>query len=391
MRSDWMPRQRPSEFDPPFRSVPAGNGLYLHFPFCRKRCSYCGFVCHAGLDFFIEPYLEALEREIAFYPAWEIATLYLGGGTPSLLASSSLVNLLDRITKHFCLASTAEVTLEVNPGTGSPALWEAARLAGVNRISLGIQALDITTLQLLGRDHTMADIERTVSELRSSGFTDLSFDLLYGLPGQTLKQWDQTLAAAIALTPEHLSLYSLQVEENTLFSAWQRQGLLVLPGEDDERAMLDLLAERLVTADFRRYEISSWSKPGHESAHNRIYWYNRPYIGLGAGAHSYHDGRRYAHGRSVRSYLQDPVPKLSSGRQTRQETMAETLFLGLRLTLEGIWRADFAARFGKDPYEEYGPAIDRLVRLGLLEITPERLRLSPAGIPLANEVFVAFL
>lgn len=377
------------------RPMTSGVGLYIHIPFCAIKCHYCDFACATGLEALMEPYVAALERELRAYSersgGLEIASIYLGGGTPSLLPPRLLERLLARVHGTANVAPGAEITLEDNPGTGGPEHWAAARSAGVNRMSVGVQVMDDAALQAIGRDHSVDDVRRTLRELRHAGFEDLSVDLIYGLPGQTLREWEATVAAAVALEPEHFSVYSLQVEERTVFGKRQLEGSLSLPGEDAEREMHDLLDARLEEAGFRRYEISSWCLPGHESVHNRIYWHNRPYIGLGTGAHSFYQGRRYGHGRSVKAYIADPSPPIPPEPQARGEEMEETVFMGLRLVREGLSRERFAARFGADVRAFYGAEIDRLVSLGMLEETPELLRLTRDAIPLANDVFAAFI
>lgn len=375
--------------------MPTGVGLYLHIPFCAIKCHYCDFACYTGMEAQMEPYVAALEQELRAYGErygkLDVASIYLGGGTPSLLPPSLLERLLAAIRDLTCVVQGAEITMEDNPGTGGPELWSAARAAGVNRMSVGVQVMDDEALRAIGRDHTVADVVRTMRDLREAGFADVSVDLIYGLPDQSLAQWSATVDAALRLEPEHFSVYSLQVEERTVFGKRHREGALPLPGEDAEREMHDVLDSRLEAAGYRRYEISSWCRAGHESVHNRIYWHNRPYIGLGTGAQSFFDGRRYGHGRSVKAYVAAPVPPIPGDRQGRGEEMEETVFMGLRLVREGLSRERFLERFGADVREFYGAEIDRLVSLGMLEETPERLRLTRDAIPLANDVFSAFL
>ncbi len=389
-----------------------GTGLYIHVPFCAIKCHYCDFACVAGLDALMEPYVEAVERELAAYAdrhdrarraagaasadpvlgaRLAVASVYLGGGTPSLLPPGLLERLLSRVHEATTVVPGAEITVEANPGTGGPDLWAAARASGVNRVSVGVQVMDDAALRAIGRDHSVEDVRRTMRELRQAGFADVSVDLIYGLPEQTVPHWLTTVEAAIALEPEHFSVYSLQVEDRTVFARRQKDGCLPLPGEDAEREMHDRLDERLNDSGYRRYEISSWCRPGHESVHNRIYWHNRPYIGLGTGAHSYFDGRRYGHGRSVKGYIADPTPPIPPEPQDRAEEMEETIFMGLRLVREGLSRAAFTRRYGADIRALYAAEIDRLVSLGLLEENADCLRLTPGAIPIANEVFRAFI
>lgn len=373
------------------KPIPAGTGLYIHIPFCAIKCHYCDFACYTGLDRLTEPYVSALIMEMDHYSGLEIASVYFGGGTPSLLPPFLLTRLMAAVRERFAVQPLAEITFEVNPGTGGPDLWEAAFAAGVNRLSMGVQVMDDVMLKAIGRDHSIADVHRSLAGVRSAGFDDISIDLIFGLPGQTLEGWERTVSDALKLAPRHYSVYGLQVEEKTVYGHLDLQGRLERPTEDTERDMLDLLDSRLEGAGFRRYEISSWCEPGRESAHNRIYWHNSPYVGLGTGAASYFDGKRFNHGRSVQGYIADPTPPIPPERQTLQEEMEETVFMGLRLVQEGLSKTAFRERFGADPRRFYEAEIDRLVSNGLLIDAPDALRLSPSAIPVANEVFRAFL
>ncbi len=347
----------------------------------------------------MEAYVAALEREIASYSGsvapggglLEAATLYLGGGTPSLLQPGLLERVLLAAHGHFRIARGAEVTMEVNPGTGSPALWRVAREGGVNRVSVGAQVFDDGLLANLGRDHRVLDVSRTVGELRAAGFADISLDLMFGLPGQDLVSWNVTLDRALALEPRHFSIYSLQVEPHTAFGVRAERGQLQLPGEDAEREMLDLVVEKMAEAGYRRYEISSWARPGYESAHNRIYWLGRPYLGFGTGAHSYFARRRFAHDRTIDGYLDHPLPVIPARPQPVREAMEDAILMGLRLVQEGVSFAGFRRRFQRELGEVFQAPISRMVELGMLEVRPDSLCLTPAALPVANGVFAEFL
>ena len=366
-------------------------GIYLHIPFCRSKCFYCDFASQTNREQDFDAYVAAVEREIACYPVLDAATLYLGGGTPSLLPPALLDRLLRAVRSHFRLAAEAEVTMEINPGTGSEALWAVARAGGINRVSVGAQVFDDDSLTAIGRNHTVCDVYQTVAELRAAGFDNLSLDLMFGLPDQDLAAWHSSLEQALALAPEHFSIYSLQIEERTVFGRRQALGRLTLPGQDAERDLLDLVAEVLPRAGYDRYELSSWARPGFESVHNQIYWLTRPYIGLGVGAHSYFEGKRYAHGPSLDAYLCMSAPAIPVEPQSPREAMEEMLFLGLRLVRTGVSRAEFQRRFARDWSEDFGPAITKLRELNLIEETPESLRLTTRALPLANDVFCEFL
>ncbi|HEY9854520.1 MAG TPA: radical SAM family heme chaperone HemW [Stenomitos sp.] len=368
-------------------------GLYVHIPFCLKKCYYCDFACYAGQERHLEAYLAALEAELKAYPeGLPIRTVYFGGGTPSILSATQLSRLMDAIEAHFTVVPGAERTMEVNPGTGGPELWQVARERGITRLSLGVQSFDDALLTAIGRDHAVADVYRTFEAMRAAGHDNLSLDLIYALPGQTMEQWEATLDAALALGPEHFSVYGLILEEQTVFGAWQKKGKLRLAPEDLEVAMGDRLSARMATAGYERYEISSWARPGYQATHNRIYWRNEPYIGLGTGAHSYWQGRRYENPRGIPEYLRQPEPTWPrTPQQDPQEEVEETVFLALRMTQEGLEKERFSARYGMAPAERFPEAFKRLTAAGLVEDAGDRYRLTPRGIWLSNEVFAEFL
>lgn len=368
-------------------------GLYIHLPFCRKKCHYCDFACYAGQEKHMEAYLAALESELQRYPKDLAArTLYLGGGTPSLVSPAQLERLMQVIRSHVRLSEDAEQTMEVNPGTGGPDLWHAAKEQGINRISLGVQTLDESLLKSLGRDHSVQDVHDTLQAIRDAGISNISLDLIYGLPGQSMEAWESTIERALELQPSHFSVYGLILEEKSIFGVRHSQGKLELPPEETEVAMGDTLNERLEAAGYGRYEISSWAIPGHEAHHNRIYWRNEPYIGLGTGAHSYWQGRRYENPRGIMDYLRNPTPTWANSEDLslRQE-QEEAAFLGLRMTREGLNKQRYQARFGEDPITTFPEAISSLLQAGLIEDQGETYILTPRGIWLSNEVFERFI
>lgn len=368
-------------------------GLYVHVPFCRRKCHYCDFACYAGQEAKIDAYLEALERELASYPEGLSAqTLYLGGGTPSLLAPEQLTRLVEAVTRRFRLAADAERTMEINPGQLHGDLPRIALELGFDRLSLGAQSFDDALLARLGRDHRAADTRRTFAALREAGCQNLSLDLMYGLPDQTMIQWEATLEEALELGPEHFSVYGLILEERTAFGAWHRQGKLELPGEELEVAMGDRLAARLEAAGYQRYEISSWARPGRESRHNLRYWRLEPTLGLGAGAHSFWQDRRYARPRGLAAYMTQPeAPFSAAPPASDRELQEEMAFLALRMTQEGLAKAAFRARWNQDVEDVFPGVLERLLELELVVDQGDRYLLTPRGIWLSNEVFAAFL
>lgn len=379
------------------------RGLYVHIPFCIRKCYYCDFNSFRLRGPERDHFLDLLEQEADRWAArLEAAggvpvldTLYVGGGTPTTLEAGQLARLFGALRQRFPLAPQAEITVEANPGTLTLEKLAALREAGVNRLSLGAQVFDDGLLRRLGREHDAAAIETSVALAREAGIPSLNLDLIFALPGQDLRGWRATLQRALALEPDHLSCYSLIIEEGTPFYRWHQMGRLPRPDEEEELAMYQAAIEAAEGAGLAQYEISNFARPGHQSRHNLIYWRNQPYLGLGPGAHSWWEGVRRANLGPLPAY----EAALQAGRLplereepiSRALEMDETMFLGLRLTREGVDRAAFRARFGTEPEAVHGLAIDRLVRLGLLEADAHRIRLTRQGVPVANQVFLAFL
>ncbi len=379
--------------------------LYLHIPFCDHRCAYCDFNAYAGLDGLIPAYVEALRREMALWAphaaGHQIDTVFLGGGTPSLLSPRQLASLIDSAAGRFRLRPGAEVSMEANPGTVDEAKLRGFRAAGVNRLSLGVQSLDDIELARLDRIHTAQAARRAYDEARAAGFDNINLDLIFGLPYGSPASWRRTLEAALALGPEHLSLYALSVEEGTPLARQVASGRERAPDPDAAADQYEWACERLAAAGYRQYEISNWALPGRECRHNLVYWRNEPYLGLGAGAHSYFGGRRVAVVSAPRRYI-DLVNQTADGsspesmRQLaaaeplgRAEAMAETMMLGLRLN-EGVAHARFRERFGEGPQAPFGAVVAECVEQGLLIDDGLALRLTERGRLLGNEVFVRF-
>lgn len=371
-------------------------GLYVHIPFCQSRCRYCDFNTYAGLEGLFETYVRALIREITLAGPARVRTVYLGGGTPTVLPLSHLVQVLDAIRAGFVLVPDAEVTVEANPGTVEAESLAVLRKQGVNRLSLGVQSFADDELRLLGRIHSAGQAAAALSAARQAGFKDVSLDLIYGLPRQTLADWSFSLERALALEPEHLSLYALSVEAGTPLARDIARGHLPLPDSDLAAEMYEMAAEVCAAAGYLHYEISNWARgAARQCRHNLIYWRNEPYLGLGAGAHSWQGRRRWANAAAPDEY----ATRLAGGNPTvaEEETispeleMGETMMMGLRLVEEGVPFDRFQQRFGLDPRRCYEAEIAELVELGLLEVDDERLRLSPRGCLLGNQVFARFL
>ena len=466
-----------------------GLSLYVHIPFCETKCPYCDFNTYAGIEALVPSYLKALQRELTFGGAAlrhpRVNTIFFGGGTPSLLALPQLEALLQALHDSFQVAADAEVTLEANPGDLTLDKLKGYPPLGINRLSIGVQSLDDQLLQVLGRRHTAQEAVAAYQRARQAGLDNINLDFIYGISHQSLETWRQTIAEAVALAPEHLSLYALTLESNTPMEAWVRQGLLPEPDADLAADMYLEAQDQLAQADYDHYEISNWAKPDRQSRHNLTYWRNLPYVGVGPGAHSYLrvaqkppqvkaeassettpedqqlrpgttpsplrgearlkvealdevggqgeggqiTGYRFSVLRSPKEYIRltsrlprEPSHKSkhvgarhASPRVEQKSTsdltqiwlhslptldmvepidrdleMGETMMLGLRLA-EGISDHAFKERFGVSLGERYGPVIEELRELGLLQWQEDRLTLTNEGRLLGNEVFQRFL
>jgi oxygen-independent coproporphyrinogen-3 oxidase len=381
--------------------------LYVHIPFCRTRCSYCAFNTYATLSDQIIPYMHALAREIRLVAGStrrKAHTVYLGGGTPSLVPVSEIAAVLDTCAEVFEMTPGTEITLEANPGSVDQGYLTALRDAGVNRLSIGMQSAHTSELRLLGRRYPMDAVRAAVGMARAAGFENINLDLIYGIPRQTMHMWRLSVDTAIRLAPEHLSLYSLSIEDATPMQRQVARGGLELPDPDLAADMYEWASDRLAAAGFEQYEISNWARPGLACHHNLHVWRNLPYLGLGAGAHGYAAHIRYANVLHPITYIallkaQDmPLPfPLSAAAEEAQhieirDAMSETMIMGLRLTREGIAPEAFRERFGYELWAVFGPALDRLIAVGLLERTADdRVRLTQRGRLLGNRVFMEFV
>ncbi len=377
--------------------------LYVHVPWCRHVCPYCDFNVHAHGRPPEAEYTTALERELA---AWatrspfagrRAASVYVGGGTPSLFSAGAIRRVLDAVASRFGLVDGAEITLEANPGTVTPARLGAYREAGVNRLSLGAQSFTPRLLHALGRDHDPGDTVAAVAAARVAGFDNVSLDLIFAVPGSTRADWRDDVDRALALEPAHVSAYALTFEERTPYHAWRAAGRLAAIDDDEEAAMAEHAVERFASAGYVRYEISSWARSGRESAHNQRYWDGSHYLGIGAGAHSFDAGPpaacRWSNVRLPQAYM-DAVASSGTAVAERDpldatEARGDFAFTGLR-RVAGIDTRRFADRFGL-PLADAFPHISGLVREGLLEWSGERLRLTPRGLRFADTVAATFV
>ncbi len=382
--------------------VPAPIGCYVHIPFCVRKCAYCDFNSYSGYtDDSVARYVRALTQEIRQAPqnwgggACPIDTIFFGGGTPTAIPATDEAALLRAVLETLPVMSDAEITTEANPGTMDVQHLEVLRAAGFNRISFGVQSFDSGLLKTLDRIHSAQEAKNAVQAARAAGFENVSIDLMFALPRQTLRQWRDTLDQALALETDHLSLYSLIVEEGTGFYTLQQKGRLPLPDDDTAAEMYQMALDTARSAGYAQYEISNFARPGRESRHNLHYWRNEAYYGFGCGAVAYLNGARRMNLKSPAKYAeaveQGRDLTLSIETLTPEETMAETMMLGLRLTNEGVNCRRFRERFGIDPREKFASEIETFTRRGLLEVTGDTLRLTPQGVFLASEVMVAFV
>lgn len=389
--------------------------LYIHIPFCSLKCSYCDFNSYARLEELIPPFVAALEVELRLWApvaaGRPLRTVFFGGGTPSLLPPGDVQRIMDALRREYHLEPDAEVTLEANPGTVSEASLRALAEAGVNRLSIGVQSFHDDELTALDRIHSSAEAEACFRAARKAGFRRINLDLIYGLPGQTLDLWQANVERALALGPEHLSLYALTVEDGTKLAHDVERGVAQAPDPDLQADMYEWAQGRLARAGFVHYEISNWARPGEECRHNLVYWRNGEWLAFGPGAHGHWQGYRYAVVSSPRRYIEAVAATTAGGadynagperllrslrqvsfidRQTRQLQMADTAILALRLNA-GLDLAEFERRFGVSFESMHDRTIAEMTAAGLLERENGALRLTMRGRSLANEVFVRLL
>ena len=380
----------------------SGLGLYIHIPFCVNKCRYCDFVSYPVTDsdthlaYVLKVIYEIRARRALLSEgtgSLDVDTVYIGGGTPSLIESGFISELLDAVYATYRVAENVEITLEANPGTANIDKFKRYRAAGINRVSIGAQSFDAGTLAFLGRIHSAEDTLQCVADARMAGFDDINIDLIFGVPGQGLSVWKTDLMEAIALSPSHLSYYGLQIEEGTPLHEELSKGCFNAVDEADDRDMYHFAKEYLTTQGLYQYEISNSAKPGHASRHNLKYWSMEPYIGFGAGAHSYFGGRRYSNKSGLAAYLtaEDEDEMIEWVHEnTLFDNMSEYIFLGLRRTA-GIELSRFRTEFGRDFWELFGKETKKLIGRGLLEQSGDALRLTALGLDLSNTVFSEYV
>ncbi len=385
------PRTRVGQPSPSPEGKAEAAGLYVHIPFCRSKCRYCGFYSVPAAGRETGRLVAGMLRELERYQSVGFRTAYIGGGSPTALPGEQLMELARRIRERW--PRVEEFTVECNPGQVEGDLLAGLRRAGVSRLSFGAQSFRAQELALLGRGHAAEDIGRSVGLARRAGFENVGLDLIFAIPGSTLGDWQYSVEAAIDLGVQHLSAYSLSFEAGTVFEAWRRAGRLGPVEEELDRAMYEWAVERLEQAGLRQYEISNFARPGYECRHNLGYWGNRPYVGIGPGAASYWRGCRTTNEPNIEQYL----AAVESGREVPgevqpvgpEDALCETAVLNLRMRA-GIDLAAFRERTGRDALRAFAEPIRRYRDLGLLEVTDRCIRLTPGALPIADSILCDF-
>ena len=369
------------------------SSAYVHIPFCTQICYYCDFSKVFIKNQPVDSYLEHLLEEFQSYDIQKLRTLYIGGGTPTALSAPQLEVLLKGLTKNLDLSALEELTIEANPGDLDADKIAVLKNSAVNRVSLGVQTFDDKMLKKIGRSHLEKDIYENIDRLKLAGFDNISIDLIYALPGQTMEQVKDNVAKAIGLDIPHMSLYSLILENHTVFMNRMRRGKLPLPKEELEAEMFEYIIVELERVGFEHYEISNFSKPGFESRHNLMYWDNAEYYGIGAGASGYVNGVRYKNHGPIRHYLnavEAGNARITEEHLSQREQMEEEMFLGLRKK-SGVSMARFEEKFGRSFDGLYGEIIRDLVQQGLMQIDGDRVRMTKRGLFLGDTVAERFI
>lgn len=372
--------------------------LYLHIPFCRAKCHYCDFLSFANCNHHFEPYVNALVKELEQKSEGladhEIVTVFIGGGTPTVLPPVLLNRITDAVQENYQLSENCEFTIESNPGTLTKELRDCIIAGPINRISMGLQTTDDGLMDRIGRIHRYEDFRRNYEDLRAGGMININVDLMFGLPGQSLESFRESLEIVASLVPEHLSCYSLIIEEGTPFARDYKKGKLLLPQEDVERQMYYLCQDFLETKGYHRYEVSNYAKSGYECRHNVVYWTLGKYLGFGIGAHSYEDGIRYENTKSIEAYLkeseQGAIQRHHQVHVDKKSQMEEFMFLGLRLT-KGISAQEFYDMFQVSIEDVYQSVLEAQLTKGLLKKTEKGYQLTSKGVDVSNHVLSEYL
>lgn len=365
------------------------KGLYIHIPFCIKKCKYCDFNSFSACEKEKAAYLNALFSEMEKYRGEEVDTIFIGGGTPTSLVSEQLEQLFLNINKTFLLSEFCEITVEANPKTLDNEKLKVLKKYGVNRLSIGVQSFNDNELLALGRVHTGAEAEETIL-LAKKYFDNISIDLMCAIPNQTKESFSENLKKAFSLNPQHISCYSLILEEGTpLFEEYEK-GTLILPDEDTEREIYDFACAQLEKHGYGQYEISNFAKPGYRSRHNIKYWQCEEYIGIGLSAHSYLNGIRFSNTDDFSSYIKGEFLSGESDALSKEDKMSEYMFMGLRMT-EGVTKMSFRQRFNEDLEKVFGNPLLKFKNMGMIEEENDTIRLSKRAISVSNQILCEFI
>lgn len=373
-------------------------GIYIHIPFCKAKCFYCDFNSFACRDELVPAYFNALKKEIFLYSGklkgYNIKTVFIGGGTPSAVDAHYIYEVVSLLHREFSIDKKAEISIETNPGTLTKEKLQLYKKVGINRLSIGLQAWQDPILKRLGRIHTAKEFEHNITLAQKIGFDNINVDLIFGIPGQTFEDWSETLKHVVALKPQHLSCYSLKIEEGTVFGNSLEKGELVPLDDEIDRRMYNFCKDYLSKEGYKHYEISNFAETGLECRHNMVYWKAEEYIGLGAGAHSFFEGLRFNNIYDIERYIDginnNKVISENSEVINSKESMAEFMILGLRL-IDGVCMGEFKSRFNKEIYNIYGSQIDKMQKKGFLIVKDGKIALSTIGLDYANQVFMEFI
>ncbi len=367
-------------------------GIYVHIPYCKSKCYYCDFISFSKKEETIEKYIETVKKEIddCKLTGFNIKTIYIGGGTPSYIESRHILDIIAKIKEKFIVLQNAEITIEVNPGTVTKEKLQDYKKAGVNRLSIGLQSTDNRTLKQIGRIHTYEEFLETYDLAREVGFNNINIDFIFALPNSD--EWGTALQISeiINLKPEHISSYSLILEENTKLKELVESKELELPSEDEERKMYWKMKNLLEENGYKHYEISNFALPGYESKHNTDCWNQKEYLGFGAAAHSYFNSKRYSNSKTIDEYIENYNNKTIEEEQDKETMAKEYMILGLR-KIEGVSISEFERKFQINPLFYFRFEISKLVEEELIEIDLDNIKLTEKGLDFANMVFEEFI